>query len=180
MDLGPPSPRRALSPLGDAGEDLEPCTEPVEVSVVFPAVRLSSRRSPVAANACPEPAEGMPITSPRFTSKETSFSAQMVSLETVDDWPRTTDPRRRKGACTASVSDSRIVVVARLRAADAACPEPSRKVLFGEVCDSNSDIGHSNSSHSFAEGSFDNLRESRYNKAKLGGLVKSPVINPGQ
>jgi len=45
----------ALRRLRDAGEDLEPCTEPAEVSVVFPAVRLSSRRSPVAANACPEP-----------------------------------------------------------------------------------------------------------------------------
>jgi len=30
-------------------------------------------------------AEGMPTTSPRFTSKETSFNAQMVSLEMADD-----------------------------------------------------------------------------------------------
>jgi hypothetical protein len=52
----------------------------------------------------------MPTTSPHFTSKETSFSARIVSLATADDWPRTTEDRRRKGACTASVSDSRIVL----------------------------------------------------------------------
>jgi len=69
--------------LGDTGEDLEPCTELIE---------------------------GMPTTSPRCTSKETSFSAQIVSVATADDWPRTTEDRRRKGAPTASVNDSRIVL----------------------------------------------------------------------
>ena len=64
MDLGV-----ALGRLGDTGQHLEQ--------------RRLAR--PVAPNACPEPVEGMPTTSPRFTSKETSFSAQMVSLETVDD-----------------------------------------------------------------------------------------------
>ena len=89
VDLG-----AALRRLGDAGEDLE------------------QRRLPrsVAANACPEPVEGMPTTSPRCTSKETSVSAQIVSLATADDWPRTTEVRRRKGAWAASVSDSRMVL----------------------------------------------------------------------
>ncbi len=64
VDLGIP-----LRRLGDAGEDLEQ--------------RRLSR--PVAPNACPELVEGMPTTSPRCTSKETSFSAQMVSLEAADD-----------------------------------------------------------------------------------------------
>jgi hypothetical protein len=59
----------ALRRLGDAGQDLEQRGLP----------------RPVAPNACPEPVEGMPTTSPRCTSKETSFKAQMVSLETVDD-----------------------------------------------------------------------------------------------
>ena len=89
VDFGVP-----LHRFGDAGEDLEQRRLP----------------RPIAPNACPEPVEGMPTTSPRCTSKETSFSAQMVSLETADDWPRTTDDRRRKGVCTASVSDSRIVL----------------------------------------------------------------------
>jgi len=67
----------ALRRLGDAGQYLEPCTEPVEVSVVFPA--------PLRPMLVLSIAEGMPTTSPRCTSKETSFSAQIVSLETADD-----------------------------------------------------------------------------------------------
>ena len=61
----------AFSRLGDAGENLEPCTEPVEVSVVLPA--------PLRPMLVLSTVEGMPTTSPRFTSNETSFKAQMVS-----------------------------------------------------------------------------------------------------
>ena len=83
----------ALRGLSDAGEDLEQRRLP----------------RPIAPNACPEPGEGMPTTSPRCTSKETSFSAQMYSefgLRIADFGLR---HRRRKGATAASVRASRRV-----------------------------------------------------------------------
>jgi len=61
----------------------------------------------------------MPTTSPQFTSNETSFSAQMVSLATADDWPRTT----AEGGADSLGQRFADRLVARLRAADA--------VLFG-------------------------------------------------
>jgi hypothetical protein len=48
----------------DAGENLEPCAELAEASVLLPAPLR-----PI-----------IPTTSPRWTSKETSFKAQMVSF----------------------------------------------------------------------------------------------------
>jgi hypothetical protein len=61
-------------------------------------------------------------------------------------------------------------------------------VLLAKVFHANGDVGHSNSSHRLCliyprhvqKVQFDNLRKTRYNKIKLGGLVKSPVTNPGQ
>ena len=55
----------------------------------------------------------MPTTSPRLTSKETSFSAQIVGLSWLPlplEECCAAERRRRKGAATASVITSRIVL----------------------------------------------------------------------
>jgi len=49
---------------------------------IFSRVLLPAPLRPMLALSL---AEGMPTTSPRLTSNDTSFSAQMVSLETTDD-----------------------------------------------------------------------------------------------